>query len=75
MVPPAKRDTKSKYLNGSLTGSSDEPGDLLKLRDGKIARLEEKIRNLNLTACMQERLSDWRGKYFTKVVIRLKPSA
>lgn len=28
-----------------------------------------------MTACMQERLNEWRSKYFTKIVFRLKPSA
>ena len=69
-MPPNKRDSKAKFLSTKTM----EPSDLLKLRDDKIARLEERIRTLNLTSCMQERLSDWRGRFFTKVVFRLKPS-
>ena len=26
-------------------------------------------------ACMQEKLNEWRSKYFTKVIFRLKPSS
>lgn len=28
-----------------------------------------------MTACMQEKLNEWRSKYFTRIIFRLKPSA
>ena len=48
--------------------------EIIRLRDDKIADLEEKIKKLSMTACVQERLNEWRSKYFTKVIFRLKPS-
>jgi hypothetical protein len=72
MLPPSKDKkslARSKFLN---TGTQDN--EIIKLRDEKIERLEDMVKKLSMTACMQEKLNEWRSKYFTKILFRLKPS-
>ena len=60
MIPPNHdRKGKSKFLNPGLGSSSGvvdrfEESEIAKLREEKIAKLEERVRQLNLMAQMQD---------------------
>jgi len=78
MIPPGLGlKGKSKFLNPGNSATvvdRTEENEIAKLKDEKIARLEEKVKQLNILAQMQDQLSAWRSKYFTRIVFRLKPS-